>query len=110
MRTAKSCGPDAPVAGVKFLRSTLLGDDGGKKARSRRGEHEISRKTICAGKAGLLPLNLYAHVRFAISTLAHETAGAARTRSSLRPLFFGASEFARLGQMMSRDRGRLFEN
>src|ERR1700736_2985526 len=31
------------------------------------------------------PLNLYARVRFLIVQLAHETAGAARTRSSLRP-------------------------
>ena len=44
----------------------------------------------CAGKAGLLPLHLYAHVRFVLMHIAHETAGAARTRSSLRPLLFGA--------------------
>jgi hypothetical protein len=49
-RTVKSCGPDAPVAGVKFLRSKLLGDDGDKQARSRRGEHEISRKSIAQGR------------------------------------------------------------
>jgi hypothetical protein len=42
---------------------------------------------------------------------AHETAGAARTRSSLRPSsLFGANEFAKLGQMLSRGRRRLFEN
>jgi hypothetical protein len=35
---------------------------------------------------------------------AHETAGAARTRSSLRPLIFGANDFAKLGRMLSRDR------
>src|ERR1700733_15916143 len=35
--------------------------------------------------------------------LAHETAGAARTRSSLRPLIFGASEFAKLGRSVSRE-------
>ena len=33
------------------------------------------------------PLNLYARVRFSFVQLAHETAGAACTRSSLRPLF-----------------------
>jgi hypothetical protein len=36
----------------------------------------------------VFPLNLYADVRF-FTALAHETAGAARTRSSLRPLFEG---------------------
>jgi hypothetical protein len=29
-----------------------------------QGEPEVTRKTIAQGKAGLLPLNLYAHVRF----------------------------------------------
>ena len=37
----------------------------------------------------MFPLNLYAHVRFLLMHIAHETAGAARTRSSLRPLNFG---------------------
>src|SRR5438445_6694938 len=40
-----------------------------------------------------------------LCAIAHETAGAARTRSSLRPLFLGrANEDANLGQFMSRDR------
>jgi hypothetical protein len=38
-----------------------------------------------------------------LSTFAHETAGAARTRSSLRPLVFGANEFAKLGRKLSRE-------
>jgi hypothetical protein len=42
-----------------------------------------------------------------LSTLARETAGAARTRSSLRPLSSGANEFAKLGRCVSRDRGGL---
>ena len=33
----------------------------------------------------MLPPNLYARVRFCFAHTAHETAGAARTRSSLRP-------------------------
>src|ERR1700743_3766664 len=59
------------------------------KLWSHRGEHEDKPSNHCAGKAGLLPLNLYAHVRFLFATFAHETSGAARTRSSLRPLFLG---------------------
>jgi hypothetical protein len=34
----------------------------------------------------MLPLNLYARVRFCLMPFARETAGAARTRLSLRPL------------------------
>jgi hypothetical protein len=42
-RTAKSCGPDAPMAGVKFARSSrFLGATVTNKLWSRRGEHEIS--------------------------------------------------------------------
>ena len=38
------------------------------------------------------PLNLYARVRFLYVHFAHEIAGAARTRSSLRPLIsYGAN-------------------
>ena len=36
----------------------------------------------------MFPLNLYARVRISLCINAHETAGAARTRSSLRPLTF----------------------
>src|ERR1700733_4478987 len=89
-RTAKSCGPDAPMAGVKFARSSrFLGMTVTSKLWSHRGEHEDKPSNHCAGKAGLLPLNLYARVRFLFAAFAHGTAGAARTRSSLRPLFLG---------------------
>jgi hypothetical protein len=33
----------------------------------------------------VFPLNLFARVRLSLLPIAHETAGAARTRSSLRP-------------------------
>jgi hypothetical protein len=57
----------------------------------------------------MLPLDLYARVRVFLCATAHETAGAARTRSSLRPLFSeGANEYANLGQNMSRDREVIF--
>jgi hypothetical protein len=36
------------------------------KLWSHRGEHEDKPSNHCAGKAGLLPLNLYAHVRFCL--------------------------------------------
>jgi hypothetical protein len=40
----------------------------------------------------MLPLNLYARVRHFYVQLAHETADAARTRSSLRPCVLGGTE------------------
>ena len=48
-RTAKSCGPDARYAGVKFLRSSR--GSGATVAREHRltGEHDISRQTIAQG-------------------------------------------------------------
>ena len=53
----------------------------------------------------MLPLNLYARVRFCFVHLARETAGAARTWSSLRPLFsMRVNEDANLGRNASRDR------
>ena len=50
-RTAKSCGPDAPMAGVKLaMMLSHHAGDGDKQAGSRRGEHDISRKTIAQGR------------------------------------------------------------
>jgi hypothetical protein len=49
------------------------------------------------------PLNLYARVRFLMHKCAHETAGAARTRSSLRPLFEGDKAHANLGRIGPRE-------
>ena len=40
----------------------------------------------------MFPLNLYARVRLLHAHIAHETAGAAHTRLSLRPLFFRGRE------------------
>src|SRR5215216_2432108 len=61
--------------------------DGGKRA-VLRGEHEVSRKAIAQGRpeCSRCPVCSCA-VLFA--QIARETAGAASTRSSLRPLFRG---------------------
>src|SRR6202035_1242171 len=45
MRTAKSCGPDASVVGVKSAEENSA-DDGVKQARSP-GRVRISRKPLC---------------------------------------------------------------
>src|SRR5216117_1976963 len=72
-------------AGVKFSRSKLLGGDGGKRA-VHRGELEVSRKAIAQGRpeCSRCPVCSCA---FLFAQIARETAGAASTRSSLRPLF-----------------------
>ena len=57
----------------------------------------------------MFPLHLYAHVRFLMHSIAHETAGAARTRSSLRPLLFEArTKLKTSGKTMSREREGMF--
>src|ERR1700744_837090 len=108
MRTAKACGPDAPRLASSW------------RVRNRwRWWHSMATREItykpsshCAGKAGLLPLNLYAHVHQSMHFFAHETSGAARTRSSPRPLLRVARALyskrrernLELGQAMSRER------
>src|SRR5882672_3311595 len=56
-----------------------------QKSSAHRGEREISRKPL-RRESRMPPLNLYARVRFFLVPFAHETAGAARIRLSLRPL------------------------
>src|SRR4029450_13930546 len=62
----------------------LLGDDGGKRAVLRE-EHEVSRKAIARGRpeCSRCPVCSCALL---FAQIARETAGAASTRSSLRPL------------------------
>jgi hypothetical protein len=58
----------------------------------------------------VFPLNLYAHVRFFDAQFAHETAGAARTRLSPRPLFEEArTKLQNPGEVPSREYGLLFD-
>src|SRR5437667_2193664 len=63
-----------------------------------RGEHEVSRKAIAQGMSECFRCPVCSCAPF-LRTLAHETAGAARTRHSLRPRFSReAKNFARLGR------------
>ena len=56
----------------------------------------------------MFPLHLYARVRISLCINAHETAGAARTRSSLRPLSLeDANEIEASDKTMSRERERM---
>ena len=85
MRTAKSCGPDAPMLASSLAEANASRGRRWQEGPVHRGEHDISRKTIAQGRPECSPLNLYARVRICFVHIAHETAGAARTRSSLRP-------------------------
>jgi hypothetical protein len=51
----------------------------------------------------VFPLNLYARVRFCYVHFARETAGAARTRSSLHPLFFEGATFSQTSDALRRE-------
>src|SRR5437870_240710 len=87
-------------AGVKFSRSKLLGGDGGKRAVHRV---EVSRKAIAQGRpeCSRCPVCSCALL---FAQIARETAGAASTRSSLRPLFRrGPNEDANLGRNAPRE-------
>src|SRR2546429_6938962 len=74
---------------------------------AHRGEHEVSRKAIAQGMSECFRCPVCScapNVQF----LAHETAGAARTRHSLRPLFEeGQTNLQSSGKNMPRDRGRM---
>src|SRR6266496_2448365 len=88
-------------AGVKLAIGSA--GDGGKRA-VLRGEHEVNRKSLAQGRpeCSRCPVCSCA-VLFA--QIARETAGAASTRSSLRPLISKrANEIANLGRNAPRDR------
>ena len=96
-RTVKSCGSGAAVLALSCARASFAGD-GGKRAVLRE-EHEVSRKAIAQGRpeCSRCPVCSCA-VLFA--QIARETAGAASTRSSLRPLISrGRRSFANLGRI-----------
>jgi hypothetical protein len=64
MRTAKTCGPDAPVLASSLRMNPR--NDGGKKA-GRRGERGISRKPLRAGMSGVfrwLAVNTRVHTYY----------------------------------------------
>src|ERR1700733_11334220 len=101
-RTAKSCGPDTPTlvsSCAGFIRAATVARKPG-----HRGEREISRKTIAQGRPDCLRRTCMLVCVF-LHHPARETAGAARTRSSLRPLIGeDAKETANPGRNAPRDR------
>src|SRR5258705_6117137 len=74
LRTAKSCGSDAPIVGVKPVRRSA-GD--GVKKRGHRGEREVSRKTIARGMPGRSGVTVVTMLVY-LFYFAYEAAGALR--------------------------------
>src|SRR5215204_309120 len=74
-------------AGAKLLRSKLLRGDGDNKP-APPGRARISRKAVAQGMSECFRCPVCSCAPNA-QLLAHETAGAACTRHSLRPLFRG---------------------
>ena len=92
-----------PVAGVKLSEKRKLNQAATESTRTRlRGEHGISRKAIAQGRPGVLRCPVCSCAAFLVQT-AHGTAGAARTRSSLRPLFERAGSFQQSSGAMRRE-------
>src|SRR5882672_9101504 len=94
LRTAKSCGPDAPTlasslrsrVGPIGLRQDISAGDGGKRARSP-GSAKETVKTIACGECRAIPVYSLLLVCVLPLPSAHETAGATGTRRSPRPLW-----------------------
>jgi hypothetical protein len=110
LRTAKSCGPDARNAGVKS--AEVSAGDGVKKLRFTR-ESAIYAVEPLRGEGRSVSAEPVCSCAFLLMHIAHETAGAARTRSfpapSLegreRPLFEeGANDLQNSGECLSRER------
>ena len=106
MRTAKSCGPDAPMAGVKFLGSSrFLGMTVTNKLWSRRGEHGISRKPL-RREGRSVSAEPVCSCAFPLCKL-HTRPRVQRAPGLPCALcFLRANEFATLGRSVSRERLR----
>src|SRR4051812_45692640 len=76
MRTAKSCGPGAPMLAPSF--AGLSREVTVAKELAHRGDHEISRKAIAQGRPDALRWTCMLVCALLVH-IAHETAGAART-------------------------------
>src|SRR5882757_7698845 len=93
-----------PDAGVKFKGSQRCPRAMVSQKAGSPGRNRISRKAVAWGRPVCSPLNLYARGRTFLVHHACETAGAARTRPSPRPLHFRrANEMQNLGRSAPRE-------
>jgi hypothetical protein len=103
-RTAKSCGPGARR--WRQVRETQASHGRRwQKSPSHRGDHEVSRKPL-RREGRSVSAEPVCSCAFSLCIFAHETAGAARTRLSLRPLLAErVKSDATLGHVMPRECG-----
>jgi hypothetical protein len=104
MRTAKSCGPDAPTL-VSSWRATA--DDGGKRAPVTGESAKETVKTIARGMPDDSGVTVVTNAR----VYYHYTRGCGRigARHSLRPLIKRVRNLiAKLGRIAPRDREIVF--
>jgi hypothetical protein len=102
-RTAKSCGPGAPMLALSFCGVTSVEVTVAKKP-GHRGEHEVSRKPL-RRESRIASAEPVCSCALSSVHFAHETAGAARIRLSLRPLQCRSGEISEnLGRIAPRER------
>jgi hypothetical protein len=103
-RTEKSCGPDASTPASSSRKATSAGD-GDKQARSPGRARRKPLKPL-RGESRIASAGPVCSCAFLFAHFAHETAGAARTRLSLRPLISESGKLiANLARNTRRDRG-----
>src|SRR5215218_8837783 len=106
-RTAKACGPDvATLASMHLGAFDFPWRNGGKRA-VLRGELVISRKAIAQGMSDVLRCPVCSCAAFYLP-IAHEIAGAARIRHSLRPLIGGGETICKTPGASRREIAKLF--
>jgi hypothetical protein len=96
MRTAKACGPGTPGL-VLSSQDVCLASDGDYQVTDTGESTHNAVNTIAQGRPGVSVEPVVANS--CASYTAHEAAGAASTRFSLRPLFSRDKINARLGRV-----------
>src|SRR5437764_5819179 len=105
MRTVKSCGSGAAVLALSWQKQASVGD-GGKRAVLRE-EHEVSRKAIAQGRPECSSCPVCS-CAFLLAQIARGTAGAASTRSSLRPPNKRRAKKTQTSGAMRREKAKLY--
>src|ERR1700687_958918 len=102
MRTAKSCGSDAPMLASSLQEETQATVS---NKPGHRGEREVRRKTIARGMPGDFRCDRGDYARMLV-LFCMRGCGASSARHSLRPLLSRGEWFLQdLGRIAPRDRG-----
>jgi hypothetical protein len=107
LRTAKSCGPDAPTLASSWRKATFA-NDGGKQARSPRRARRKPLKPLRGECRVISGVTVVTNARVYYTPRA--AAGASSARHSLRPLNFRGQHAPVKLARMRRDREAVFAN